>query len=205
MNHKYIFKYILLGDMNTGKSSLIYKFIHGEQMKYNIYSPTIGVDYDYKTINVDGAPIKVQIWDTAGQEKFKSIISSYYKNISCAIIVYDVNNRSSFYDIQKWIDDVIYTNEDQRFAFVIIGTKNDLANREVTYEEGKRFADSKSILFFETNQTADIEQIFVNITKYIYKMVINDSLVVDHTDLYNFIDMHDLQTTGADKGCCVIL
>ena len=101
MTYSYIFKFIIVGDSSVGKSCILNRFVNGE---YNRdLNTTIGVDYENKMISINDTNIKLKIFDTAGAEKFDCIIKSYYRNIAGAIIVYDITNKSSFYNINNWI------------------------------------------------------------------------------------------------------
>ena len=103
-----------------------------------------------KNLNIKERNIRIQIWDTAGQEAFRSITRSYYKNSTCALIVYDITSRKSFEDITIWLKeckDMCYKD----ILILLIGNKNDLEGRRaVSTEEGKKFAEDNQLLFFET-------------------------------------------------------
>ncbi len=100
-NFNYLFKYIIIGDSNVGKSNILTRYT---QNKFNEqYQATIGVEFGAKNLTINNQIIRVQIWDTAGQENFRSITRAYYKNSVCAIIVYDISKRDSFNNIQNWV------------------------------------------------------------------------------------------------------
>ena len=104
-----------------------------------------------KNLNIKERNIRIQIWDTAGQEAFRSITRSYYKNSTCAFIVYDITSRKSFEDVIVWLKecrDMCYKD----ILIVLIGNKNDLEGRRVvSTEEGQKFADDNQLMFFETS------------------------------------------------------
>ena len=106
--------------------------------------------------------VKLQIWDTAGQESFKSVTRSYYRGAICCLLVYDITNKQSFDNTRKWLSDVQeFGNEST--LIVLIGNKNDMEdNREVTKEQGAAFAKKNGLIFFETSaKTAEgVEQTF---------------------------------------------
>ena len=104
VNFDYLFKYIIIGDAAVGKSNLLLRYAHG-QFKPE-YQLTIGVEFGAKNITFNNQVYRIQIWDTAGQENFRSITRAYYKNSVCAMVVYDITNRDSFEHIQNWIQDV---------------------------------------------------------------------------------------------------
>lgn len=152
MEYDYLYKFIILGDNNCGKTSLLGRYTD-DIVQTEEYYPTIGVDFKIKTVESNGKQIKINIWDTAGQEKFKSIISYYYKNVAAAILVFDVTNRESFENIQCWIDEIKFNcNLSDKIPMVLIGNKNDkISKRVVTVSEANIFADKLNMDYFETN------------------------------------------------------
>ncbi len=115
-----------------------------------------------KNISVNNRNVKIQIWDTAGQEAFRSITRSYYKSSTCAFIVYDITEKKTFYDVTSWLQDcrdMCYKD----ILIYLIGNKSDLEEkRQVTQEEGKKFAEENNLVFFETSALNgnNIEEIF---------------------------------------------
>ena len=107
MNQKeydYIFKILLIGNSAVGKSSLLMRF--ADDIFTDNFLPTIGVDFKIRTIESSGSIVKLQMWDTAGQEKFKTITSAYYKGAHGIILTYDITDKKSFYDLQNWLSEV---------------------------------------------------------------------------------------------------
>ena len=117
--------------------------------------------------------IRDRIWDTAGQENFRSITRAYYKNSVCALVVYDISSRDSFNNVMSWIEDC--KNQSPKTIFIVlVGNKSDLEDkRQVTYEEGKELADKNELLFFESSakEGTNVEDIFVNSAKEIAKKI----------------------------------
>ena len=112
---------------------------------------TIGVEFESKTIEVEGKIIKIQIWDTAGHEAFQSITRSYYKGAVGALLVYDITRKDTFAHLVKWLSEV-KENASKDITIILIGNKNDLENeRQVPYEEGENFAKENDLLFLETS------------------------------------------------------
>ena len=103
INFDYLLKYIIIGDSFVGKSNILIQYTKN---RFNEdYQSTIGVEFGAKTLEINNRIYKIQIWDTAGQENFRSITRAYYKNSVCAFVVYDITNRNSFANIQNWIED----------------------------------------------------------------------------------------------------
>ena len=135
-------KLIIVGDSGVGKTNILTRYtknIFDEDTK-----TTIGVEFGTKILNINDHNIKLQIWDTAGQERYKAVTVAYYKGSKGAFIVYDVTKKSTFDSLENWIND-LRRNGDKDTCIILIGNKTDLENREVTYEQGKKFAEMYSI------------------------------------------------------------
>eukprot|EP00918_Siedleckia_nematoides_P008215 GHVU01017801.1.p1 GENE.GHVU01017801.1~~GHVU01017801.1.p1 ORF type:complete len:171 (+),score=32.31 GHVU01017801.1:489-1001(+) len=118
------------------------------------HQATIGIDFLSKTLYVDDRTIRLQLWDTAGQERFRSLIPSYIRDSSAAVVVYDVTNRSSFLNTTKWIEDV-RAERGTDVVIVLVANKTDLADRrQVSVEEGEQKARENNIMFIETSAKA---------------------------------------------------
>ena len=136
-------KIIFVGDASTGKTSIINRII--DNPFNDTYEVSIGIDFMSKNIKFRGQSIKIQIWDSAGQEKYKGLIPSYVRNSSIVFIVYDVSNRSSFDNIPNWIS---FVKNIERTTMILCGNKIDL-DRDVNTNEGEEIAKKEGILFFE--------------------------------------------------------
>ena len=120
----YLFKYIVIGDSAVGKSCLLLQFT---DQRFKIeHDVTIGVEFGARTVNVAGEPVKLQIWDTAGMESFKSITRAYYRGSAAALLVFDVTSRSSFDNIAHWLKEA-QQNTSRQVTIWVIGNKVDLA------------------------------------------------------------------------------
>ena len=174
MSCKYMFKYIIIGDTGVGKSCILSQFLSN---KFNSnYDVTVGVEFGAKMIKLKGDPIKLQIWDTAGQETFKSITRSYYRSAAGALLVYDITCRDTFNNINNWVQEVKEHGND-KITIMLIGNKIDLEkNREVSTEEGRKFARERGMLFAETSaKTAEaIERCFTEVGENILGKVNNN-------------------------------
>ena len=168
-NCNYQFKYIIVGDSSVGKSNLLSKFAHGKFTED--YQATIGVEFGAKNIEIEQQIYRVQIWDTAGQENFRSITKAYYKNSVCAMVVYDITNDNSFKHVQNWIED-IRNQSSKTVLIILVGNKIDLEDKRViSYDEGNEFAMKNGIIFGETSAKTGvgIEEIFYKSIKEIIK------------------------------------
>jgi len=145
-------KIVLLGDQSVGKTSLITRFMY--DTFDNTYQATIGIDFLSKTMYLEDRTVRLQLWDTAGQERFRSLIPSYIRDSSVAIVVYDITNRQSFLSTSKWIDDV-RSERGNDVIIVLVGNKADLSEkRQVTVEEATAKSTQMNIMFMETSAKA---------------------------------------------------
>jgi len=148
-SYLHLFKYIMVGDSAIGKSNLLLQFVDKRFTPNSEF--TIGVEFGSRSITVNNKQIKLQIWDTAGQEKFRSITRAYYRGAVCAMICYDITRRDSFESLTSWLSDCRKFSSGD-VTIVLIGNKIDLdSNRQVSTQEAKEFAEKNNLLFFETS------------------------------------------------------
>ena len=169
-------KTILIGDDKVGKSALITKICKDNFLEG--YNATIGIEYfslGFKIVSdIGNLVLKYEIWDCCGQEAYRSLITSFYNNVSVFLLVYDVTNVKSFEDINVWLKTAKEKNNGEIGHFVLIGTKIDLnGNREVTKEDGEKFAEEKGMEFVEVSaKTGDgIEKLEKILAKIIYEKI----------------------------------
>ncbi|KAI5954595.1 ryh1 [Candida jiufengensis] len=150
------YKIVFLGDQSVGKTSLITRFMYDTFDE--TYATTIGIDFLSKTMYLEeGKTIRLQLWDTAGQERFRSLIPSYIRDSHVAVICYDITNKKSFLNLDKWIHDVKVERGDD-VIIVLVGNKSDLANdkRQVTVEDVEALHQKIGSKFFiETSTKAN--------------------------------------------------
>uniref|UniRef100_A0A3P8XUG3 Ras-related protein Rab-6A n=1 Tax=Esox lucius TaxID=8010 RepID=A0A3P8XUG3_ESOLU len=161
------FKLVFLGEQSVGKTSLITRFMYDSFD--NTYQATIGIDFLSKTMYLEDRTVigvsklkLLQLWDTAGQERFRSLIPSYIRDSTVAVVVYDITNVNSFQQTTKWIDDV-RTERGSDVIIMLVGNKTDLADkRQITTEEGEQRAKELNVLFIETSAKTgyNVKQLF---------------------------------------------
>ena len=143
------YKMIFVGDQGTGKSCILNRFANNQFDDQ--YQATIGLDFQSKNVLIKDQDVRLLLYDTAGQEKFRSLIPMYIRESHIVLFVYDITRKESFDSIPKWFSDVLDIKSNEA-VFVLIGNKIDLENeRKVSFEEGKKFADEKNIIFGEVS------------------------------------------------------
>ena len=163
------FKMIVVGDAGVGKSCLTSKASKG--IFEELYAPTIGFEFLVFNVKINDKVVKLQIWDTCGQELYRSLISSFYRNSSLAMMVYAINNKESFNHIKSWLKEVkLQSNPDVKIF--LIGNKSDLdKERKVKEEDARIFMEENGIHFFsETSAKNGInaKEVFVEAAKLLY-------------------------------------
>ena len=165
MNYNYHYKHIIIGDSLSGKSSYMNKLLYDTFS--NDKTTTIGVDFGVLYVTINNKTLKNHVWDTAGQETFKSIIRSYYRNSDGCILTFDVTNRKSFENINKWIDELQLYSNYEKLSVIIIGNKIDLEDqRAVSMEEAEKLSLKYDIPYIEVSVKNDI-----NIKRAFYKLI----------------------------------
>ena len=167
-NPKY--KLIFLGDQSVGKSCILNRFMNDTFTED--YQATIGLDFQTKKkVQIDNQDIHLLLYDTSGQEKFKSLIPMYTRNANIILLVYDITSQNSFNNLSNWLEDLINVKKEE-VIFAVVGNKTDLEdNREVSAEEWKKFAEEKNFIFAEVSaKTGDgINKLFDVILKEMLK------------------------------------
>lgn len=172
------FKYIIIGDSEVGKSSLLLQFT--EQHFQPIHDLTIGVEFGAKMVNIEGRDVKLEIWDTAGQETFLSITRSYYRGADGALLVYDIGRRETFEHLDRWYEEALLNSLNPNLRIMVVGMKADLesSKRVVSTEEGQEWATSRGLIFMEASaKTAqNVNETFVGIAEQILETFDSDNL-----------------------------
>jgi Ras-related protein Rab-11A len=141
---------VLLGNSGVGKTNLISRLHKGEFSED--FTSTIGVEFLTHAVKVDNTDVKAQIWDTAGQERFHAMMSTYYRKAAGALLVFDLGNRASLLDMERWLDQLLNVAEPGLHA-TLVGNKCDLLadKRAVTTEEARQFAAAHHMAYVETS------------------------------------------------------
>lgn len=189
MSYHHLYKFIILGDTGSGKSCLLLQFT--DKRFHAGYDLTIGVEYGSGYVNVptsSGASkrVKLQIWDTAGQESFKSITRSYYRGSAGALLVYDITRRETFANLTTWLEDARAHASNKDMVIILVGNKCDMeGRRRVRFEEGEAFAKEHNLLFIETSAktAANVETAFSKVAETIYRKIEDGTIDMKNTSL----------------------
>ena len=197
------FKLIIIGDSGVRKSCLTCKAIKNTFV--DNYYATIGFEYSSFNIKINDILIKLQIWDTCGQELYRSLVSNFYRNSSLGIIVYAINSRQSFEDIEQWLKELkTYSNPD--IKVFLIGNKVDLENeRVISKNEGETFAnDNNFFLFMETSAKTgfNAQNIFIEAAKILYEDYIKYKAKFDTNNNDIRQNLKKLNPSNKKGGCC---
>ena len=161
-----IFKILLLGDSSVGKSCLLLRYC--DEKFQDLHLATIGLDFRLKTIYLENKKkLKVQIWDTAGQDRFLAITKNYYRGANGILLVFDVTSNSSFEHIKNWIEQ-IKEEANERIIIYLVGNKIDCSNnRVISNEEGKKLSNEFGLKYFETSakNNENVESTFLELIK----------------------------------------
>jgi len=181
------YKVLFLGDSGVGKSSLVIRGIHNKFDSF--YKPTVGFDLINYIVKINDKVIKLQIWDTCGQEEFSMCNQSLFKNATVAIMVYSINNKKSYDNIKKWVNHVKNLSKENTIFF-LVGNKSDLCSqREVEFVEAKKYGKEFDF-FVETSSKYgySVDNLFKKIVIYLYEnMLKNDGEENDESKSEEFI------------------
>tara|TARA_B100000902_G_C27186152_1_gene851459 strand:- start:496 stop:1158 length:663 start_codon:yes stop_codon:yes gene_type:complete len=208
-----VYKVVLLGECGTGKSCMAEQYVNENFQNSSV--STIGVDFLSKLVECGDKLIKVQIWDTAGQEKFHNLICSYFRDCCMAIIVFDITDYKSFQKIDYWLSEFEkFTLHEKRKPIMLVGSKCDAESmREVSKEEGIEKAMELGCEYIECSakENINIEDVFQKTTNLIYSKILEGEIDPEtssgiklHTKVQSFY-LHRDHAPDPEPKCCIIL
>jgi small GTP-binding protein len=161
---EYTFKLLIIGESDVGKTCILIRFSDG---KFSKTQNTIGIDYRMKVIMCKENQVKLKIFDTAGQEKFRNITKQFYKNADGIMLVYDVTSRDSFENIGYWMRQIQMFTQKENISTILIGNKSDSQARTVSFDEGQKLSQEYNIKFLETSAAngENIEEAFSSLSQ----------------------------------------
>ena len=204
-DYEMMVKIILIGDSAVGKTNIMSKYLR-DQFQENSKA-TVGVEFGSKLFKIDNHNIKAQIWDTAGQEKYKAITGAYYKGSKGAFVVYDITRKETFDATDRWIND-LKISSDPKINIILIGNKSDLEDkRDVLKEQGEEKAKSFGCAFLETSafNGDNIDKGFEMMISDIFKKFKEESLEDDDLGIIEKgedINLNKAKVNNEKKGCC---
>ena len=164
-----LFKVVLVGNSGVGKSKLLARFTKDEFIQET--KATIGIEFAHKDIRIENQLVRAQVWDTGGQERYRSITAVYYRDAVGALLVYDVTSRKSFADLDRWLKEVRNATGDST-QVLVIGNKSDLTtSREVPFDEASRYAETNGLKLIETSAKdgSNVQEAFLGILNDIFR------------------------------------
>ncbi|TYJ30677.1 hypothetical protein E1A91_A06G146800v1 [Gossypium mustelinum] len=175
-DYDYLFKVVLIGDSDVGKSNLLSRFTKNE---FSLESKsTIGVEFATRSITIEDKVVKAQIWDTAGQERYRAVTSAYYRGAVGALLVYDATRHVTFENIERWLKE-LRDHTDGSIVIMLLGNKSDLRHlRAVLTEDAKAFAEKEKTYLMETSalESLNVESAFTEVLTQIYHVVSKKAL-----------------------------
>ena len=193
----YIIKILIVGDPGVGKSNFIYRYTKDKFSENNLSSA--GFDSNSKEIEITHKKVIVQLWDSAGQEQFKSITQNLFKRVQGIIILYDITNKETFLNVSNWIKLIQETNNS--ILYVLAGNKCDLQNeRKVDENEAKKFSKENNIDFLETSAKMNIN-IFECINNFV-KKIINSENFIRNISFAIQNSSYGRRTINKNEKCC---
>ncbi|CAF1442262.1 unnamed protein product [Rotaria sp. Silwood1] len=202
VEYDYLFKILIIGDSGVEKTAILKRF--AQSYFSSEYFVTVGVDFQIRTVNVDSKRCKLQVWDTAGQDRFKCITSSFYRGSHGVIICFDITNRESFDNVDKWLGEVKRHCGDQPPVY-LVGTKSDLqSQRVIPYSTIKTYTDTKNLSYIETSSktSENVENCFIDFARTL--VAHTDQMKINHTSKQienTSIDLNDKTKPVTTDGC----
>ena len=193
-----IIKILIVGNPGVGKSNFIYRYTKDKFSSSNLSS--VGFESNIKEIEVTDKKIIVQLWDSAGQDKYKSITKNLFTRVQGIIIVYDITNKKSFLSAQNWIKLIKETNNN--IPYVLAGNKCDLKNeREVEEQEALKFSQDNNITFLETSAKQDIN-ILECINNFVKNIVYSEDFTRNTSFALQNNSLEERNTINKNERCC---
>ena len=201
-------KILLIGDSYVGKTSLLLQYIERECPENHM--ATIGVEFRDKIIQIDNKKVKLQVWDTSGQERYRSITKNFYRNADGVMFVCDVTKEKTFDNIKNWLIDSEQNANNSNFKKILVGNKIDLkAERAIDTEQLQNFANKKEMNFYETSAKdgTNVDHIFTELAKLILEDKSDQQIKEEFSQKNRSLSVYSKESEESNnpkkkKGCC---
>jgi small GTP-binding protein len=184
MSAKYVIRVLTIGYTDVGKTSIILRFTKNQ---FNDkYVSTIGIDFKSKTLEIDKNSVKITVFDTAGQEKYKGIVKSFYNKANGILLTFDLSNKESFSRLDYWVEELKEHIASNELYILLVGNKKDKKEREVTFEEAQQYAENNNFGgYFEVSAKdgEGINEMFINVAKGSLKKILNKNEDENNTSI----------------------
>ena len=200
-------KILLCGDSSVGKTSLLLKYT--DDYFPELHISTIGVEYKIKELNIKGRKVILRIWDTSGQERYRSITQNFYRNANGILFVFDLTNKDTFDNIKNWLTDS--QNFETKVTKILVGNKADLIEeRKVDQDCAERYADKKEMQYYETSAKNgnNVDKVFRELAELILENKSDEEIKEQYMDntkntssSFN-LSMETKPKEKKKKGCC---
>ena len=203
----YVVKIGLVGDYAVGKSSLMNTFVSGEEQSRN--DTTIGVDFNHKIVKYQDYTFKLHMWDTAGQEKFRSIVKSYYRDLNVVLFIYDKTNPESFKNLEKWLLEVEVLNKRKKIN-IVIGNKKDLdKDTIIPIKTILKFTKENKLIHMETSvkDQQSVVLVFSKLVEILHERLLSQEIELKTYipyDELNMIENKKVKKKNIESKCCII-
>ena len=202
MSEKYVIRVITIGYTDVGKTSIIMQFTQGKFI--DKYVSTIGIDFRSKPIKIGDTTVKVTVIDTAGQEKYKGIVKSFYNKANGILLTFDLSNKDSFSRLDYWVEELKDNIGTKDIYIVLVGNKKDKKEREVSYEEAQKYAEDNNFGgYFEVSakKNEGIDELFLDVAKGVLKKIINNNQDENNNSIQLSLTDTKLHKQK-DRACC---
>ncbi|XP_061753090.1 ras-related protein Rab-25-like [Nerophis ophidion] len=202
--YNFVFKVVLIGESGVGKSNLLTRFTKNE---FNHDSrTTIGVEFSTRTVQLDNCTIKMQVWDTAGLERYRAITSAYYRGAVGALLVFDITKHLTYESAERWLKE-LYDHADPHMVVMLVGNKSDLEHlRTVPAEEARAFAEKKGLMYMETSalDSTNVEAAFTDVLTAIHRKVASREVTRGSISAVTLTPPSGPSSDGQEEGrkCC---
>jgi small GTP-binding protein len=192
-----LIKLLLIGESAVGKSCLLLRF--AENKFQESFLSTIGIDFKVRHVEINDAKVKLQIWDTAGQEKFRTITKAYYRGAHGIMLIFDVTQVDTFNQTRQWMQS-IHENVQDPVAIILIGNKVDKEDRKVSQEQAQALANEFKIEYYETSAKdgSNVEQTFFQLAT----AILNDQQMFAQVKQPSTVSVGRGKRDDSESSCC---